>query len=333
MDFQVIIDFIEKYELYIEIGLGVIFFIILFIVMGKKAKKKKALKSNAETNKDEEKQDIVEKIPTKEVETTSKPKKPKTTSKKKLDQTKYLGKYEITLRRDGYHFTLIASNGQILFDSYAFTTAQGALSGIDTFKKAVEEDDFVVYKDKFNRYRYILSKRYIGENYDNKASCENGINSVKRFAFDAQILHYASNPEKEKLYEETKKEIKPFDEDFYNKFLSQDIKPLGKYEFEKGPEGYHFYLIANNGQLLYTSRPYTTLAGAQAGIETFKKAVFGENFFIEEDKFGKFRFILRGAGSTGIYSGESFTTKESALNNVESVKKFAFSAVITAFTE
>ena len=92
-------------------------------------------------------------------------------------------------------------------------------------------------------------------------------------------------------------------------------------------------MIANNGQLLYTSRPYTTLAGAQAGIETFKKAVFGENFFIEEDKFGKFRFILRGAGSTGIYSGESFTTKESALNNVESVKKFAFSAVITAFTE
>ena len=47
--------------------------------------------------------------------------------------------------------------------------------------------------------------------------------------------------------------------------LKNGAKTAGKYEFELEVDGYHFYLIANNGQILFDSPSFTTLLGALGG--------------------------------------------------------------------
>lgn len=95
----------------------------------------------------------------------------------------------------------------------------------------------------------------------------------------------------------------------------------GKYKIEKSVDIYQFILYANNGQLLYESREYATLASCKSGIETFKKNVADCPYRIAQDKNGAWKFIFRKGNS--IYIGESYSTKTAAENNAESVKRFS----------
>ncbi len=95
----------------------------------------------------------------------------------------------------------------------------------------------------------------------------------------------------------------------------------GKYRIEKSVDIYQFILYANNGQLLYESREYATLASCKSGIETFKKNVADCPYRIAQDKNGAWKFIFRKGNS--IYIGESYSTKTAAENNAESVKRFS----------
>ena len=85
---------------------------------------------------------------------------------------KAIGKYEFNLEVDGFHFYLIANNGQVLFDSPSFTTLIGALNGIKTFKKTVANGEFDIKVDKYKRYRFILANKYYGENYTTREQCQ-----------------------------------------------------------------------------------------------------------------------------------------------------------------
>lgn len=113
--------------------------------------------------------------------------------KESVGAKKPSGKYEIILKADGYKFCLIANNGQLLYESMGYTTPQGAVKGIATFKKAVNDNNFIVDEDKFNRYRFILNKRYVGESYTTKAACESNIDSVKTFYNRAAVAPYDPN--------------------------------------------------------------------------------------------------------------------------------------------
>ena len=117
---------------------------------------------------------------------------------------KAVGKYEFELAVDGFHFYLIANNGQVLFDSPSFTTLLGALNGISTFKKAVATGNFEVKVDKYNRYRFILERKYYGENYDTKDRCVKCVESVKNFANNAKIIRYTPDKEALRAYEAAK---------------------------------------------------------------------------------------------------------------------------------
>ena len=101
---------------------------------------------------------------------------------------KAVGKYEFALEVDGFHFYLIANNGQVLFESPSFTTLIGALNGLKTFKKTVAEDPFDIRVDKYNRYRFILARKYYGENYTTKEQCTKCVESVKNFANNARVI-------------------------------------------------------------------------------------------------------------------------------------------------
>lgn len=247
----------------------------------------------------------------------------------KDDTKKTSGKFETVLKSDGYRFYLIANNGQLLFESTGYTSANGAQKGIETFKKAVESGSFVVDEDKFGRFRFILNRRYAGENYSTKAACESSIESVKNFSKTAAILPYEYDDAAEKKYAESKNSvIATVDWDAVEKEDSAK-KPSGKFEIVKRADGYHYYLLANNGQLLFSSNGYASASYAKEAIQNFKKAVYIGNFMIDEDKFGRFRFILRGAGFSTAYVGESYTTRAACEKIITSVKNFSRTAVVT----
>ena len=243
---------------------------------------------------------------------------------------KAVGKYEFELEVDGFHFYLIANNGQVLFDSPSFTTLLGALKGIETFKKTVAEGEFDIRADKYNRYRFVLARKYYGENYTTKDQCQKCAESVKNFANNARIMRYTPTKEALAAFEAAKiSKRSPDDIDWkaIEKIEASTAK-MGKFEICKESDQYAFYLLANNGQILYSSRLYATEAACRKGVESFKRAAYVGNFFVDRDKFGNFRYVLKNIGSAPAFIGESYDNKPQCEKIIESVKKFIVTASI-----
>lgn len=243
---------------------------------------------------------------------------------------KAVGKYEFELEVDGFHFYLIANNGQILFDSPSFTTLIGALKGIETFKKTVAENEFDIRVDKFNRYRFVLARKYYGENYDSKDQCQKCADSVKNFANNAKIIRYTPTKEALANFEAAKNSKKSPDDIDWRAIEKLEAKTarMGKFEICKEDDQYAFYLLANNGQILYSSRLYASESACRKGVESFKRAAYVGNFFVDRDKFGNFRYVLKNIGSAPSFIGESYDNKPQCEKIIDSVKKFIISASI-----
>ena len=243
---------------------------------------------------------------------------------------KAVGKYEFELEVDGFHFYLIANNGQILFDSPSFTTLIGALKGIETFKKTVAEGEFDIRADKFNRYRFVLARKYYGENYDTKDQCQKCADSVKNFANNARIIRYTPTKEALATFEAAKVSKRSPDDIDWKAIEKGEAKAakMGKFEICKEDDQYAFYLLANNGQILYCSRLYASEAACRKGVESFKRAAYVGNFFVDRDKFGNFRYVLKNIGSAPSFIGESYDNKPQCEKIIDSVKKFVVSASI-----
>ena len=241
-----------------------------------------------------------------------------------------VGKYEIALRSEGYCFSLLANNGQLLYDSFGYSTIDGAKNGIDTFKKAVKEGNFFASGDKFGRYRFVLNKRYQGQNYSSKSACESSIKSVIRFADSTKINVIEPTDEELASYEKSLKEQKKASDIDWDAVAKEEAETprLGTFESYEDENGnFRFFLVANNKQILYTSSIYASASTVRGAIDNFKKAVYIGNFVIGKDKFGKFRYVLR-SSNTVTYVGESYTTESQAKKSSESVKRFVKSATI-----
>lgn len=243
---------------------------------------------------------------------------------------KAVGKYEFELEVDGFHFYLIANNGQVLFDSPSFTTLVGALKGIETFKKTVAEGAFDIRADKYDRYRFVLARKYYGENYTTKDQCQKCAESVKNFANNARIIRYTPTKEALAAFEAAKVSKRSPDDIDWKAVEAAEAKTakMGKFEICKESDQYAFYLLANNGQILYSSRLYATEAACRKGVESFKRAAYVGNFFVDRDKFGNFRYVLKNIGSAPAFIGESYDNKPQCEKIIESVKKFIVSASI-----
>ena len=235
------------------------------------------------------------------------------------------GKYEIVKRNGAFYFLLKANNGQLLLESAAYTSLAGAKKAIETFKNAVEVGEFSIDEDKNGNFKFILraSARsqmlYHGETYATRQRAESAIGSVKNFAFTDVIKRVEEDDEDDSAA--TPVETKPLSE--------EDHKEGGKYEIEERNGSFYFLLKANNGQLLLESPAFTTEQGAKSGIDTFKKAADSGFFVVDEDKKGKFRFILRASVRAQMrYYGESYSTRQSAESSVHSVRAFAQKAIL-----
>ena len=120
-----------------------------------------------------------------------------------------MAKFVIRNVNSGIKFDLKASNGEVIATSEVYTTEAACKNGIESVMKnapiaAVEDQTvegyavekhpkFEVYTDKAGEFRFRLKATNgqviaVSEGYKAKASCLNGIESVKKNAADAEVV-------------------------------------------------------------------------------------------------------------------------------------------------
>lgn len=120
-----------------------------------------------------------------------------------------MGKFVIRQTNTGIKFDLKAGNGEVIATSEVYSSKAACDAGIASVQKnapvaAVEDQTvegyaeekhpkFEVYTDKAGEFRFRLKAKNgqiiaTGEGYKAKASCMNGIESVKKNAADAKIV-------------------------------------------------------------------------------------------------------------------------------------------------
>lgn len=105
-----------------------------------------------------------------------------------------MGKFVITTRSNGeFQFNLKAGNGQTILASEGYTTKAACENGIESVRKNAGDDDRYERKTSSNGKPFFNLKagngQVIGssEMYESEASRENGIESVKKNAPDAEV--------------------------------------------------------------------------------------------------------------------------------------------------
>lgn len=120
-----------------------------------------------------------------------------------------MGKFAVKETANGVKFNLLASNGQVIGVSEVYSGKDACLNGIESVRKnaaaANLEDQtadpiikavnpkFEIYTDKAGEFRFRLKARngeiiLSSEGYSAKASCENGIESVRKNAPEAEVV-------------------------------------------------------------------------------------------------------------------------------------------------
>ena len=113
-----------------------------------------------------------------------------------------MGKFIVKQTNTGIKFDLKAGNGEVIATSEVYASKASCLNGIESVKNScvggvedqtvegfetIKHPKFEVYLDKSGEYRFRLKARNgeiiaTSEGYKAKASCLNGIESVKKNA-------------------------------------------------------------------------------------------------------------------------------------------------------
>lgn len=120
-----------------------------------------------------------------------------------------MGKFAIKTVKTGVKFNLKANNGEIIATSEVYSSMSACKNGIESVRKnavaakledqtvegfeTVTNPKFEVYTDKAGEFRFRLKARNgeiiaVSEGYKAKASCMNGIESVRKNAPDASVV-------------------------------------------------------------------------------------------------------------------------------------------------
>lgn len=119
-----------------------------------------------------------------------------------------MGKFVIKQTASGYRFNLKASNGEIIATSETYTTEAACKNGVESVianapvaaleNQTVEgfatekNPKFEMYTDKKGEFRFRLKAKNgqiiaVSEGYKAKASCLNGIESVRKNAAEGKV--------------------------------------------------------------------------------------------------------------------------------------------------
>ena len=118
-----------------------------------------------------------------------------------------MGKFVVKQTATGFKFDLKAGNGEVIATSEIYTTEAACMNGVESVKVccAGEVEDqtvtpieekkhpkFEIYTDKAGEFRFRLKAKNgeiiaTSEGYKTKSSCENGVESVKKNAPEAEV--------------------------------------------------------------------------------------------------------------------------------------------------
>ena len=114
---------------------------------------------------------------------------------------------------------------------------------------------------------------------------------------------------------------------------------MGKFVVKETKTGYVFNLKAGNGEVIAVSEVYTTEAACMKGVASVRRnavaakledqtveevqKVTNPKFEVYLDKAGEYRFRLKARNGEIIATGESYKSKPSCLNGIESIRKNA----------
>lgn len=234
---------------------------------------------------------------------------------------KYSGKYEIFPESGFYKFRLKASNGEILCVSFRYTSEKGAQSGIDTFKKNMEEGQINVVTDKNNFSQFHLYTAngarlvMVGELYQTVQKANSAVESVKSF-YQSDKIDVLEDIPKSEIREEA--------------VVFNDVEPSskGKYEIFKEDDLFFVRLKASNSQVLFLSQGYASKASAKSGLKTIQKAIAERSFTVSKDKQNRYQFNLYSSNGQIIVTGETYSAKSNGISAAHSVVKFGLDAAI-----
>ena len=120
-----------------------------------------------------------------------------------------MGKFAIKTVKTGVKFNLKAGNGEVIATSEVYTRLAACKKGIESVRRnavaakledqtvkdfeTVTNPKFEVYTDKAEEFRFRLKARNgeiiaVSEGYKAKASCMNGIESVRKNAPEAPVV-------------------------------------------------------------------------------------------------------------------------------------------------
>lgn len=120
-----------------------------------------------------------------------------------------MGKFIIRTGKAGVRFRLLAGNGQTIGSSEVYRTYANCLGGISSVRtcsqaqvldltaagsSGIKHPRYEVFQDKAGEYRFRLKARngeiiLASEGYREKASCLNGLDSVRRNAPSAELVN------------------------------------------------------------------------------------------------------------------------------------------------
>lgn len=115
---------------------------------------------------------------------------------------------------------------------------------------------------------------------------------------------------------------------YSGKWVITEVVVVNESTEEEVDNAFFFQLVASNGVSLITSEDYTTKAGAEQGIETFKGNIASGNFKISISKKGKFIVKLMNSQGNLLTQGEMYSTRAQAQSAILSIQRFAESAVL-----
>lgn len=222
-----------------------------------------------------------------------------------------------------FKYRLKANNGEILLVSNDYKTREGAKKGIETLKKNLKEGTHRIVTDKngYSQFRIFTAKdsRLVasGEIYRTLLSAQNALASTQRFGNSRKIVDLDEIPESE-VREETVT------------LPEVERKQNGKIELyiDESDKKWRTRLVANNGEILFTSAAYSSKPAALNGLNSIKAKANSNSFHIYRDKQNRYQYLLLSDNGLVLLLGETYNSRERAISSATSVRSFLGNSVI-----
>ena len=231
-------------------------------------------------------------------------------------KNKVVGKYEVYPAAGFFKYRLKANNGQILLVSRPYKTREGAIKGIETFRKNAANGSHRIITDKKGRAQFRIftanDARLIvaGEIYPNAEGAQKALDSTLRFYDTDNVQNLDEIPESE--IREWRAELKDV-----------EAKSNGKIEMFKDDDGkWVGDLRASNSELLFLTTAYSTKTALQNALKSVANNAMKGNISIVCDKQNRYQFKVYSDNGMDLVFGETYDSKEAATSAANSARNF-----------